>query len=209
MLTQFLAFKETFESAKAAGLSVGNYIDSKQFSGVRSPTDQTIDGMAALGVFDGRPQRICEIGPGSCRYSERTIAKCQPLLLLAAEWRNWLVAKHGVIGSAMAECWRRPNLLLLLWSSRISFFPRYLSSTQSPTFRKWRAQFKTPGLRRCARNCELVGQPSEQMLQNDTARLARAVTFCFTAFSVRRFFLSMSNFHWRLRFTFLASLPTS
>ena len=100
-LTEFLAFKETFDSAKAAGLSVGDYIDSKQFSGPRSPTDQTIDGMVALGVFDGRPQRICEIGPGSGRYLERTIAKCQPryyeVYETAAEWRDWLVARHGVI----------------------------------------------------------------------------------------------------------------
>ena len=100
-LTEFLAFKETFESAKAAGLSAGDYIDSKQFSGPRSPTDQTIDGMAALGVFDDRPQRICEIGPGSGRYLERTIAKCQPryyeIYETAAEWRDWLVARHGVI----------------------------------------------------------------------------------------------------------------
>jgi hypothetical protein len=29
-------------------------------------------------------------------------------------------------GNAMAEHWRQPNLLLLFWSSRISFFPRYL-----------------------------------------------------------------------------------
>ena len=36
LLTEFLAFKETVESAKAAGLSVGDYIDSKQFSGPRS-----------------------------------------------------------------------------------------------------------------------------------------------------------------------------
>jgi hypothetical protein len=57
--------------------------------------------MAALGVFDDRPQRICEIGPGSGRYLERTIAKCQPLYYevyeTAAEWRDWLVAQHGVI----------------------------------------------------------------------------------------------------------------
>lgn len=100
-LTEFIAFKETFESAKNAGLSVGDYIDSKQFSGPRSPTDQTIDAMAAVGVFDGRPQRICEIGPGSGRYLERTIAKCQPpyyeVYETAAEWRDWLVARYGVI----------------------------------------------------------------------------------------------------------------
>lgn len=100
-VTEFLAFKETLKSARAAGLSVGDYIDRKQYSGPRSPTDQTIDAMDSVGVFEGRPQRICEIGPGSGRYLERTIAKCRPLSYevyeTAAEWRNWLVAQHGVI----------------------------------------------------------------------------------------------------------------
>jgi hypothetical protein len=58
--------------------------------------------MASVGVFDGRLQRICEIGAGSGRYLERTIAKCQPLYYeiyeTAPEWRDWLVAQHGVIG---------------------------------------------------------------------------------------------------------------
>lgn len=62
-VSEFLAFKETLQGAKAAGPFVGDYIDRKQFSGPRTPTDQTVDGRAALGVFDPPPRSVCEIGP--------------------------------------------------------------------------------------------------------------------------------------------------
>lgn len=111
-LTEFLPFKETLKSAKTAGLSVGDYIDSKQASGPRSPTDQTIDGMVALGVFNRPLQRVCEIGPGSGRYLERIMARCKPpyyeVYETAGEWRDWLATQHRIVvrkcdGRTLAE----------------------------------------------------------------------------------------------------------
>jgi hypothetical protein len=110
--SDFIAFKETVRSAKAAGLSVGDYIDRKHMTGSRSPTDLTIDGMASLGVFDHPLERICELGPGSGRYLERTIAKSHPghyeVYETSPEWRGWLVEQHGIVsrrcdGRTLAE----------------------------------------------------------------------------------------------------------
>jgi len=111
-LTKYLPLKETLKSAKAAGLSVGDYIDSKQASGPRTPTDQTIDGMAALGIFDGRLERVCEIGPGSGRYLQKTIAKGRPgyyeVYETSVEWRDWLAKQYPIVvrkcdGRTLAE----------------------------------------------------------------------------------------------------------
>jgi hypothetical protein len=99
--SDFIAFKETVKSAKAAGLSVGDYIDRSHTTGPRSPTDQTIDGMASLGVFDNPLERVCELGPGSGRYLERTIARSHPghyeVYETSTEWRDWLVEQHGIV----------------------------------------------------------------------------------------------------------------
>jgi hypothetical protein len=99
--SEFIDFKGTVKAAKAAGLSVGDYIDRKHVNGSRTPTDQTIDGMASLGVFDNPLDRICELGPGSGRYLERTIAKSHPrhyeVYETSAEWRDWLVGQHGIV----------------------------------------------------------------------------------------------------------------
>jgi hypothetical protein len=99
--SEFIAFKETLKAAKAAGLSVGDYIESKRKTGSRTPTEQTIDGMASLGVFDHPLERICELGAGSGRYLERTIAKSHPrhyeVYETSTEWRNWLVEQHGIV----------------------------------------------------------------------------------------------------------------
>ena len=72
--TEFISFNETLAAAKAAGVSVGEYIERKHSTGSRSPLDQTMDGLAALGIFNGPIERVCEIGPGSGRYLEKTIA---------------------------------------------------------------------------------------------------------------------------------------
>jgi hypothetical protein len=110
--SEFIAFKETLRAAKQAGLSVGDYIDRKHMTGSRSATDLTIDGMSSLGVFDGPLDRVCELGPGSGRYLERTQAKAKPrhyeVYETSAEWRDWLVAQHRVIarrcnGSTLSE----------------------------------------------------------------------------------------------------------
>ena len=99
--SEFIAFKETVKAAKAAGLSVGDYIERKHITGARTPTDLTIDGMASLGVFENPIDRVCEIGPGSGRYLERTKNRCRAehyeVYETSAEWRDWLVVQHGII----------------------------------------------------------------------------------------------------------------
>ena len=98
--SDFIAFKQTLKAARAAGLSVSEYIEGRHSVGSRSALDQTMDGLAALGVFNGPIERICEIGPGSGRYLEKTIGRCRPRLYevyeTSKEWRNWLVKQYGV-----------------------------------------------------------------------------------------------------------------
>jgi hypothetical protein len=98
--TDFLPFKETLAAAKAAGLSVGDYLERKQAHGARSARDQTMEGLAASGVFDSSFERVCEIGPGSGRYLERTVERCKPKLYeiyeTSSEWGDWVVHQYGV-----------------------------------------------------------------------------------------------------------------
>lgn len=61
----FLPFKATLGGAKAAGISVSDYIDAKH--NVPGATQATFDQMPALGVFQRPIDRVCEIGPGSGR----------------------------------------------------------------------------------------------------------------------------------------------
>jgi len=99
--SEFISFKETIAGAKAAGVSVGDYIERKHSTGPRSPLDQTIDGLAALGLFNSSIEKVCELGPGSGRYLERIRALCKPRLYeiyeTSSEWRNWLVEHYGVV----------------------------------------------------------------------------------------------------------------
>jgi SAM-dependent methyltransferase len=99
--SEFMPFKETLAAAKAAGLSVGEYIERRHLTGSQSARDETIDGMASFGVFTSPIERVCEIGPGSGRYLERTIARCHPrtyeIYETSSEWRNWLIEQYGVI----------------------------------------------------------------------------------------------------------------
>jgi hypothetical protein len=110
--SEFIAFKETLRAAKAAGVSVGEYIERKHPIGGRTALDYTMDGLAALGLFNSPMERICEIGPGSGRYLERTIAGCHPRFYevyeTSREWRSWLVEQYGVLarrcdGRTLAE----------------------------------------------------------------------------------------------------------
>lgn len=104
--SQFIPFKETLRAAAAAGLSVGEYIERKHSTGSRTPLDETIEGLTALGVYNNEIDRVCELGPGSGRYLEKTIALCRPrayeIYETSQEWRNWLVREYGVIA-------REPN----------------------------------------------------------------------------------------------------
>jgi|MudIll2142460700_1097286.scaffolds.fasta_scaffold17467_2 hypothetical protein len=95
----YIPFKETIAGANLSGQSVGDYIDSKyQAPGA---TQETIDKMVELGVFQDKIERICEIGPGSGRYLEKTLKICKPVYYeiyeTAADWAQWLVKNYEVI----------------------------------------------------------------------------------------------------------------
>jgi len=96
-LEEFLPFQETLTAAQKAGVSVGDYIDGLYNPGA---TRQTIDTITKAGVFEGKIDRICEIGPGSGRYLERVMEACQPshyeIYETADDWAEYLVAKYHV-----------------------------------------------------------------------------------------------------------------
>lgn len=99
--SEFISFKETLKAAKAAGVSVSQYIERRHMTGPHSALDQTIDGMTNLGVFAGHIDHVCEVGPGSGRYLERIKELCRPaeyeIYETSSEWRQWLIERYGVI----------------------------------------------------------------------------------------------------------------
>ena len=95
----YIPFKETIKGAKEASLLVGDFIDAAyQEPGA---TQETIDQMAAFGVFNPKIERVCEIGPGSGRYLEKTLQAYKPdyyeFYETANEWAQWLVQNYHVI----------------------------------------------------------------------------------------------------------------
>jgi SAM-dependent methyltransferase len=95
----YISFKKTLEDAEKAGLPVGDYIDLK--CNKPGATQETIEQMTALGVFKTKVERVCEIGPGSGRYLEKTLKACSPayyeIYETALDWKNWLVQKYDVV----------------------------------------------------------------------------------------------------------------
>ncbi len=96
---QFIPLEETLAGAREAGLSVGEYIDAKH--NAPGVTQATHDRLVNCGVFEGRIERVCEIGPGSGRFLEKTIHACKPsyyeIYETAEPWKDWLVKTHKVI----------------------------------------------------------------------------------------------------------------
>lgn len=97
---QFIPLKETLEGAKRAGLSVGDYIDGVM-NHIPGTTQATIDVMRSFGVFENSIDRAIEIGPGSGRYLEKTIAICAPkrfeIYETAKPWAEYLAATYPTV----------------------------------------------------------------------------------------------------------------
>lgn len=95
----YIPFKPTLAGAKKAGLSVGDYIDKTH--NVLGTTQETMDQMQKLGVFDHTIDRVCEIGPGSGRYLEKTLTYCRPshyeIYETAQDWAQWLIRQYPVV----------------------------------------------------------------------------------------------------------------
>ncbi len=106
----FIPFEQTLKAASDAGLSVGDYIDGVM-NKIPGATQATIDRMKELQVFAGRIDTVLEIGPGSGRYTEKTIAACAPtryeIYETAAPWARYVRDKYQAIlqqttGSSLA-----------------------------------------------------------------------------------------------------------
>jgi hypothetical protein len=98
-VSDYLDLQQTLEGARRSGLSVGDYVDTTyNRPGV---TQETIDKLAELGVFGERIERVCEIGPGSGRYLEKTLAACRPshyeIYETAEAWGDWLHREYPVV----------------------------------------------------------------------------------------------------------------
>jgi hypothetical protein len=96
---EYIPFDETLAGARESGLSVGDYIDQK--FNVPGSTQDTINHLASLGVFDRKISTVCEIGPGSGRYVEKVKEICNPeyyeVYETAERWRDWLVKQYLVV----------------------------------------------------------------------------------------------------------------
>src|ERR1700722_2706609 len=73
---QFIPLEETLAGAREANLSVAEYIDTKH--NIPGAPQATHDRLVAIGVFKERIDRVCEIGPGSGRFLEKTVQACKP-----------------------------------------------------------------------------------------------------------------------------------
>lgn len=108
----FIPFEATMRGARAAGLSVGDYID-EVMNGTPGAAQSTIDGLRAVGVFADSPTRVLEIGPGSGRYLERTLQECSPsryeIYETAAPWADYLVDTFSVVAQPIAGCSLAPT----------------------------------------------------------------------------------------------------
>jgi hypothetical protein len=95
----YIPLEPTIDAARSSGMSVGDYIDWKHNR--PGATKETIDRLRDLGALRPGMRRLCEIGPGSGRYLERTIALCQPerveIYETATAWRQYLLDRYGVI----------------------------------------------------------------------------------------------------------------
>ncbi len=98
-VANFIPFEPTMAAARAAGLTVGDYIDSI-LNEAPGSSQSTIDKMAATGVFAGRMDNVVEIGPGTGRYLEKTLKACKPgryeIYETAGPWSDYLVKEYSV-----------------------------------------------------------------------------------------------------------------
>ena len=87
----FLRARKTIARARAAGLSVGDYVD--QTFSEPGTTARSVDAMIRMSGLSSA-QRVCEIGPGTGRYAEKVIAAFKPeayeIYETAKDWLPYL-----------------------------------------------------------------------------------------------------------------------
>ncbi|MFG1625592.1 class I SAM-dependent methyltransferase [Kribbella sp. NPDC049227] len=74
-ISAFLPAKRIVKQADRAGQSVGDFLDS--YSAEPGATAETVEAMLELSGLT-TAERVCEIGPGSGRYSTRILAALRP-----------------------------------------------------------------------------------------------------------------------------------
>jgi SAM-dependent methyltransferase len=92
-ISPFLPARRTIRQAERAGKSVGDFLDS--YSAEPGTTAETVDAMLALGgLSEDTVDRVCEIGPGSGRYSTRVMSALRPssyeVYETAPDWIKYL-----------------------------------------------------------------------------------------------------------------------
>jgi Methyltransferase domain len=99
-VANFIPFDQTIKAAHMAGLSLGDYVDSVM-NGVPGSSQNTIDKMDSCGVFADQMNTIVEIGPGTGRYLEKTMASIRPsryeIYETAGPWTAYLLEKYDVV----------------------------------------------------------------------------------------------------------------
>jgi len=97
-LIGFLPLQETIEKARAAKMSLCDWIDQQYNEPGATP--RTIEQLRTLGVFQGPIDTVCEIGPGSGRFLEKILQHCKPrqyeIYEPEADWSKWLEAHYPV-----------------------------------------------------------------------------------------------------------------
>ncbi|MDX2257906.1 MAG: class I SAM-dependent methyltransferase [Hyphomicrobiaceae bacterium] len=96
----FIPLETTLAAARAAGLSVGDYIDTVLN---KSPgaTLATIEAMERFGAFAAKGGSVVEIGPGSGRFLEHVMARMLPgryeIYETAKPWAGYLAGRHRLV----------------------------------------------------------------------------------------------------------------
>lgn len=96
----FIPLEPTVDAARAAGMTVGDYVENVM-NGVPGTSRTTIDAMTAAGVFDDVLGNTLEIGPGTGRYLSKTLshvpASSYEIYETSVPWRDYLLQEYGVI----------------------------------------------------------------------------------------------------------------
>lgn len=95
----FLDAKSTIKAARQKGMSVCDFLESKEDHPDKiGRRDRIIEKLKAIGVFEN-VSTVCEIGPGTGRYLEKVIALARPEIYEVYEtdrgWVDFLEAEYG------------------------------------------------------------------------------------------------------------------
>ena len=95
----YLSAIETVKAARARGVTVCDYLEMVWDES--GNTQAVIHHMAKFGVFDSTIAAVCEIGPGTGRFTEKTLEKCRPITYECYEpdrqWAEWLRTNYRII----------------------------------------------------------------------------------------------------------------